>query len=196
MKTKNWIIIVLAILIVSTGFATEIPNMNVSTTKSMETRISFESDKAWPIELTIMSDDDAILYYWKSETPKEKHNQVFDFSNVKYGKYKVCLNYGDRGMYSELSVTREGVFPGPVVQLHSPFFSYSDDKLKLSFLNSGKENVDLKIYQDGDFVAGARLGKKLDIRKIIDFSHLEKGDYDVVLSDNFSTHHFVVHKYK
>ena len=194
MKTKKWVVIALVIFIATTGFATEIPKMNVISTEAENTRVSFESDKAYPIELTIKCDDGTILYYWKSKTPKEKLDRDFDLTNVKCGKYKICLNYGEQGMYRELSVTHDGIFTGPNVQLHQPFFTYSDEKLKLSFLNTGKEDVYLNIYKDGNFITGMSLGNQLDLQRLVDLSNLEKGDYDVVLSDNFSTHHYMVHK--
>lgn len=194
MKTKKWVIIVLAIFIAITGFATEIPKMNVISTKAEKTRVSFESDIACPIELTIKCDDGTILYYWKSKTPKEKLDQVFDLSDVKCGKYKICLNYGEQTMFRELSVTRNGIYTGPNVQLHQPFFSYSDNKLKLSLLNTGKEDVCLNIYKNGNYITGISLGNQLDLQKLVDLSNLENGDYDVVLSDSFSTYHYMVHK--
>ncbi len=194
MKTKNWVIIILAIFITSTGFATEIPKMDIVSNNTEKIRVGFESVKACQVELTILCDDGTNLYYWKSKSPKERINWTFDLSNVKCGKYKVYLNYGEQSMYRELSVTQKGINTGPTVQLHQPFFSYSDDTLKLSFLNSGMENVYLNIYQDGDFINGVSLGKNLNIQKIINFSKLEKGEYDVVLFDNYSIHHYMVNK--
>ncbi len=194
MKTKKWALIALAIFIAATGFATELPKMNVVSPKAENTHFSFESDKAYPIVLTIKSDDGAILYYWKSKRPEEKFERIFDLSDVKCGKYKICLNYGEQSMYRELSVTSNGIYTGPNVELHQPYFSYADDKLKLSFLNTGKEDVYLTIYRNGNFLTGISLGNQLDLQKLVDLSNLEKGDYDVVLSDNFATHHYMVHK--
>ncbi len=194
MKTKRWILTTLVILIAAIGFATDTPKMDIKATEAEKTLVSFESVSACPVEITIMCESGEILYYWKSETQLEKLDRFFDLSDVSYGKYKVCVNYGVQSLNRELFVTRKGISVGPTVQLYEPFFMYSDNRLKLSFLNLAQKSVYLNIYENGKHVTGLNLGKDIDMQKSFDFSNLNNGEYDVVLSDYFSEHHYVVRK--
>ena len=141
-----------------------------------------------------MNDAGEFLYSWTSKTPQLKFNKVFDFSNVGCGKYKVYLDCGEQSLTRDLNVTQKQIGIGPEVQLHKPFFRYSDGKLNLSFLNVALKSVYINIYKNGEYVTGLNLGKELDVQKRFDFSKLDKGEYEVVLSDFFSEHYYMVRK--
>lgn len=194
MKTKNWVLTALALFIVAFSFATDKPKMNIVTANNEEARVTFESQTAYPLEITICNTFGEIVYYWKGESLQKNLSQTLNMSELGKGTYHVCLNYGGQSLNRDLIVTRNEVKVGPVVALYEPFFSYDDDRLNLSFLNVAQKNVYLNVYQGDEHVTGVNLGDDMDIQKSFDFSKLNTGEYEVVVSEEFKEHHFLVTK--
>ena len=141
-----------------------------------------------------MCNEGEILYHWRSKTPLEKIKKVFNLSELDCGNYILCINYGDYSVYKELKVKNDEIQVGPVIQLYKPYFCYEENVLKLSFLNTAQRDVYLNIYQKNECINHYKLGRNLTVQKIFDFSKLTCGEYDLVLSDFFTEHHFLVNK--
>lgn len=194
MKTKNWVLTTLALFIAAIGFATESPKMNIVSNENDKIIVSFESETACPVELTISDEDGVIMHYWKSESPKKTVNHFLNLSQLDRGTYNVVLNYGGTSINRELNITRNQVKVGPPVKLPEPYFGFKNDKLNVSFLNVANKSVFLNVYKDGEHYNGITLGKNMDIQKCIDFSMAAKGKYEIVLTDYFKEHYYSVNK--
>lgn len=194
MKTSKWVLLTLALLIAAIGFATETPKMNIVANENDKILVSFESATACPVEITITSEDGAIMHNWKTESPQNAVKQLLNLSELENGVYNVTLNYGVMSINRELNIARNEIKVGPPVKLYEPYFCFKNDKLMVSFLNVANKNVYLNVYKDGEHYNGFTLGKGLDIQKCIDFSMAQKGKYEVVLTDHFKEHHFTLSK--
>lgn len=194
MKTKYWVLTALALFIVAFSYATDKPKMNIVTGNNEKALVTFESQTAYPLEITICNTYGDIVYYWKGESIQKNLSQPLNMSEFGKGTYHVCVNYGGQSLNRDLIVTRNEVKVGPVVELYEPFFSYDNDRLNLSFLNVAQKNVYLNVYQGDEHVTGVNLGDNMDIQKSFDFSKLSTGEYEVVVSEEFKDHHFLVSK--
>jgi len=194
MKTSKWVLLTLALFIATIGFATETPKMKIVANDNDKILVSFESATACPVEITITSEDGAIMHNWKTESPQNVVNQLLNLSELEQGVYEVTLNYGVMSINRELNILRNEIKVGPPVKLYEPYFCFKNDKLLVSFLNVANKNVFLNVYKDGEHYNGFTLGKSLDIQKCVDFSMAGKGKYEVVLTDHFKEHHFTVSK--
>jgi hypothetical protein len=194
MKTITLGLTTLALFIAAISFATDLPKMNVTANDAEKVMVSFESATASPVELMISDNNGAILYSWKSETPEAKLNKLYNLAELGDGNFNICVNYGGKSINREVSIKRNNVTVGPAVELNEPFFNYKNNQLIVTFWNVAQKNVYLNIYKDGEHVDGFTLGKNLDIQKCFDFSNVKKGNYEVVLTDYFKEHHFVVNK--
>lgn len=193
MKTKLWAT-ALALLVAATGFATETPKMNIVSAGKEKALVTFEMASAEKMELSVTNSDGVVLYEWKSNEPQKSYNKVFDFAELGEDTYDVCINYGGKSLNQAVHVTRTGIKVDPVVESFEPYFSYKNGQLKVSFLNASQKNVYLNVYCNGEYISGATLGKGLDIPKCVDLSNLKNGDYQVVLTEYFKDHSFLVHK--
>jgi hypothetical protein len=194
MKTNRWALFALAIFIAITGFSKEIPKMNIVKGDKDRILVAFESQTPCPVKITVTDDKGKIVYSWQSESAGNFVNHQLNTKELGKGTFNVALNYGCRSINRELYVSRKEIKIGPAVQLLEPFFCFKNDKLNVSFLNIANKNVYLNIYKDGNHYDGFKLGKDLDIQKSVDFSMVEKGNYDIVLSDYFKEHHYTVSK--
>ncbi len=194
MKTNYLILTIIAIFIVAISSATDTPKMNIVPATDEKAIMTFESSTAFPVEITVCTKSGEIVYYWKGESLHTRLNKVLDASDIGYGTFNVCLNYGGKSINRELNITKKEITVGPAVQLYEPFFRYENDRLNLSFLNVAQKNVYLNVYKGGEYVTGVKLGSSMDIQKSLDFSKLNEGDYEVVVSEHFKDHRFLVQK--
>ena len=194
MKTKNWLLTALALFMAVTGFTTDTPNMNIVASDVNKILVSFESETPCMVEMTITDEDGGIVHYWKSETPENIVNQRLNLSQLGKGTFNVTMNYGGTSINREINITRNEIKVGAQVKLIEPYFCFKNDRLNVSFLNVTSKKVFLNVYKDGEHYNGFLLGKDFDIQKCIDFSMAEKGNYEVVLTDYFKEHHYLVNK--
>lgn len=194
MKKNYWVLTALALFIVAVSFATDKPKMNIVTGENNNALVTFESLTAYPLEITICNTFGDIVYYWKGKSLQTSLNQSLNVADLGNGIYHVCLNYGGQSLNRDLTVTRNDVKVSPVTELYEPFFSYEKERLNLSFLNVAQKNVYLNVYQGEKHVTGVNLGNRMDIQKSIDFSNLDNGKYEVVVTEEFKDHHFLVTK--
>ena len=194
MKTKFWVLTTLALFIVTVGFATETPKLNIVANDEEKVLVSFESVTPCPVELIITDKDGMIMHYWQSRSPTKEVNQLLNLRQMGKGNFNVTLSYGGKSINREISITPKEIKIGPSVQLIEPCFCYKNESLNVSFLNAANKNVYLNVYKDGTYYNGFSLGKDFNIQKSMDFSMTEKGNYEIVLSDFFKEHFYKVTK--
>lgn len=192
MKTKNWTFTVLAILIATMGYATEIPQMNVVKAENQKALIAYKASFNTTLEVTLTNSEGEILYFKRTEKPQSEYRKIFDFAELGNGKYNVSINYGNQSINRELTIKNKRLEVGTAIRMYEPFLTMKDGKLNLSHLNVPMKNVYLNIYNKGEHVSGANLGKQMAIQKCIDMSTLQGGEYEVVVTDHFKDHRFFV----
>jgi hypothetical protein len=153
MIAKNWIFILLAILFTRTGIAANYPKMEIYSKERLMAILNFDADTLCAVEINFMYEDGEMVYHWKSEIPERKVKKVYELSHLTFSIYKVCINYGDNSIYCNLTDTDDRIGLGPYVKLSKPYFNFSDDLLKLSFLNVAENNVYLNVFQKEEFMA-------------------------------------------
>lgn len=194
MKTKTFVLSVFAIVLASAAFATKLPSMKIVPVESEKVGLTFDAETPDKLELTISNMQGEILYYKKTEKPVDNYNTVFDFSETGNGNYKFSLSYKNSTFCRSVNVSNKKVNVGEELRLYSPVYTFENNRLNVSFLNNGRKKVFLNVYQNGEYVTGAELGKDMCIQKAVDFSKLEKGTYDVVLNDSYKYYTYVVNK--
>lgn len=194
MKTKTFVLSAFALLLASTVLATKLPTMKVTPLEAEKTLVSFESEMPSQFELTVKDLDGTTLYYKKTEQPVAGYQTVFDFSETGNGSYVVSLDYGNCSLSRKVFVWDNNMEVGEEIRLFAPVYSFENNQLKVSFLNKACKNVFINVFQNGEYVTGKKLGKEMCMQKTIDFSKLEKGTYDVVLSDHFKDYEYTVSK--
>jgi len=188
MKKRKSLVTILAILIGSIAFATEKVKMNVTPLGSEKALVTFYAENPTNFELTIKNELSETVYYFKTRKAQQTYRKKYNFSSLDPGKYTVSVNCGNQCLNSELTISKNTIEAGPVVQSMEPYFRQKNSSLNVSFINSAQKQVYLNIYKDNEHVAGANLGKEFTIQKSVNLSNLEEGTYKVVLSDWYGDH--------
>ena len=195
MKTKNFMLTALALVVAITVSATKIPTLNVIPVENQKALVAFENSHPSDVELSIRNKSGEVLYYKKSQAPVENMRMVFNFMELKDGVYNVCLEVNNCKISREITVSEHQLKQvGAQVRAFSPYCTLEDNLLKVSFLNNAQKNVYMTIYNEGKYVAGRKLGREMCIQKAFDFSKLESGQYEIVFNGNNEEYIFSVNK--
>ena len=191
MKTKALVLAALAFFIVAMGNASELAKMNIVQVEAEKALVNFNIPDATSLEITLSAANGDVVYYKKTKERYCEYKKVFDFSDLKDGKYCVCINYGNQSLNRTLNVDDGQIAVGPAQRLYEPYFKLKDKKLNVSFLNCICEPVYVNIYRNGEHVSGHNLGRGLTVQKCLDLSRLRSGEYEIVLTDKFKDHKFM-----
>ncbi|MBW6534352.1 MAG: hypothetical protein K0B11_05055 [Mariniphaga sp.] len=195
MKTKNLVLTAMAVFVAATVFATQLPTMNVIPVKNEKALVAFETMSPANFELSLKNQRGETVYYKKSEVPVQNYKLVFDLKNLENGNYHVNLKHGNCTLDRLITVSNgTNLKVGEEIRMFSPYYKFGNNTLQISYLNNSQKNVFLNIYRDGQYVTGKKLGKEMCIQKTLDFSKLEKGTYNVVLTNNSNEFQFTVQK--
>lgn len=195
MKTRNFVLTALAILVAAAGFATQLPTMNVIPVENEKALVAFETLSPATFELSLKNQRGETVYYKKSEEPAQNYRVIFDLHNLDDGNYHVNLKHGNCTLDRKITVSNgKSIRVGEEIRMYSPYCKFENDTLRVSYLNSSQKNVFLNIFRDGQFVTGKKLGKEMCIQKAFDLSKLEKGTYEFVLANNSNEFQFTVQK--
>ncbi|WP_167616262.1 hypothetical protein [Maribellus sediminis] len=191
MKTKTWILAILAFFIVSVGNATDFPAMNVIPVEANKAMLAYKAPTAATLEVTLTDCNGEVLYFKRTNQKETEYNQVFDFAELGDGSYCMCVNYGNRSVKRNLLLDGESISVGAPMRCYEPYFCLEEKMLNISFFNSPQKPVYVNIYQDGKHIDGFKLGKDLAIQKRLYLSKLKAGDYEVVVTDYITDHKFL-----
>ena len=195
MKTVKLFTTVLAVAIVAIATAVERPKMIVTPISPDRALVSIQNENAALFELSIYAKNGDLVYYKQSTEVANNYQKVFDFKNLETGDYTMNLRVNDTRLSKEFEVTANGINVGEESKLRfDPYFTYSDNVLKLSYLNFDTENLKLSFYDKNGLIYQSTIGKNFDVQSGYDLSALEPGKYDVVLSSATNEFKFSLEK--
>lgn len=195
MKTRNFVLTALALIVAVAASATKIPTLNVIPVENRKALVAFGTQKPASVEVTVKSKTGKVLYYKKSEGPVDELRLILNFKDLEDGNYDVTIDYNNLKINREITVADNQLTKvGDAENAYGPYYQFEDNLLKVSYLNNTQRNVQLNIFKDGVYIAGKQLGNEMCIQKVLDFSKLDGGRYDVVLSDKRNDYQFVVQK--
>jgi hypothetical protein len=182
MKTIKIFLTMIAFAMVLAAAAVDKPTMNVISLNNEKALIAVANEKPAFFELSIIAKNGDLVYFKESANEITNLRQVIDYSNMEKGFYTLKLKVNDTYVTRDFEINSKGMFAGESKLSYAPYFKFSDEVLKFSFLNFNKENVNLKIYNDGELVFQDKLGKQFVLSTAYDLSNLEKGKYQVEIS--------------
>lgn len=178
-KFLSTIGLVVAVLIVS---ATEKPKMNVISLSEEKALIAAANENPAYFELSIIAKNGDLVYYKESAKEITDLRQVIDYSNLENGVYTLKLKVNDTFVSRDFEKNAKGIVTGESKTEYAPYFVYDSNILKLSYLNFKRENIQFRIFSNGELVFENRLGNGFVLTEGYDLSKLDKGKYEVELA--------------
>lgn len=192
MKTKQFILVILALVFVTNVFATETPTMNIIPLKDTKALIAVSQETPTVNEISIISENGEIMYFKESKKEITSYKQIFDLSQLENGTYEVKLKVGTTTIKNGLKINNGTVSVEAQKKEVDPVFTFANNKLKVSYLNFGKEDVAVCIYDKSQLIHKTELGNEFSLQRGFDLSKLEEGNYDVKLANASNKYWFSV----
>jgi len=194
MKTLKILFTVMAAAIVAIATAVEKPRMDVTPITADRAVVSISNEKPAYFELSVTAGNGDVVYYKQSSKALSNYQKIFDFENLENGSYILSLKINDTKLSRNLEVASSEIKVGESELRFDPYFSFSDNVLKFSYLNFDQEKFRLSIFDDSGLVYQSVLGNELTMTSGYDLSKLEAGHYEVVLSSFENKFSFSVEK--
>lgn len=182
MKTIKILSVLTLVAIVGIAAATEKPKMNVIPLGNEKALIAIENEKPAYFELSIESQYGDLVYYKESATELTNLRQVINYAALEKGAYTMKLKVNDTFLKTDFTIDFKGMNIGATKKEYAPYFEFKNNELKFSYLNFDKENMDIKIINNGEVVFENKLGKDFTITSGYDLSKLDAGKYQVELT--------------
>lgn len=183
MKTIKLAMTILAVAIAAMTTAVEKPKVNVIPLNAGKAFVAITNENPAYFEVSIEAANGNVVYYKQTDKPITDYGQVYDFKDLPAGQYVLNLKVNDTKVYNNFEVSGRGVEVGESKVRFAPYFDFSGNQLKVSYLNFDHENVKLYFYNDSKgLVYETKLGDDFNITKGYDLSKLENGSYKIVLS--------------
>ena len=198
-KMRNMKTIKLAVTMALVALATftnavERPKLNVIPVNNERAIVAVSNENAAYMELSILASNGDVVYYRQTKDPVTSYHKLYDFKNLAHGKYVLNLKVNDTNVTNGFEVSAKGIKVGENKMTFDPWFAFSNNELKVSYLNFDQEDLYLYLYNDNGLVYQKRLGKDFSITKGYDLTKLQKGNYRAVLSSDSSDYTFHLSK--
>ena len=194
MKTFKILFTVMAAAIVAIATAVEKPRMNVTPITADRAVVSILNEKPAYFELSVKASNGDVIYYKQSSKVLSSYQKIFDFKNLENGSYTLNLKIDDTQLSRNLEIASNKIKVGESKLHFDPYFIFSDNILKFSYLNFDQEKFRLSIYDNEGLIFQSVLGNELTLSSGYDLSKLEAGNYEVVLSSFKNEFNFSLEK--
>lgn len=194
MKTKKLILGIVALVFVTNIYATKTPRMNIIPLENSKALVAVSQDVPATNDLTITSSDGEIVYYKQSKNQSEEFRQVFDLSGLDDGNYCVKVKSDNIAVKRKIKIEDGKVAVDLQTTEYDPYFKFADNILKLTYLNFENNDVKLKVFNNGEIIYTSQLGNDFTVNAGFDLSQLEKGNYDILLTNSDEEYWFSVNK--
>jgi hypothetical protein len=194
LATKVTVAVILVAILVLEAKASGTTNLKVVPYASERALIELSNNSNLNTELTIENVAGDIVYYSESKITDDLYSKKFDFSKLSDGVYKVTVNNTNGKNEVFFTVNDNKISVNSEKNLNKPYVEIKDDVLKLSVLNSALTNVNLIVSNEDGIVYKKSLGNDFSINAGFNLANLERGDYDINITDGVNTYSYNYNK--
>lgn len=193
MKTmKNSILVLFALLISGSIFASRNLKVNFTGVKSDLAIVEISNVKSSPIEITVKNDVGEVIFS-KATQPATNYKKNYDFSKLEDGTYYLTVKVDNEINESEFQVERGTLNLVGEKKIVLPYFSFNNNELKMTYLNFSEEKASMIVYDVyGNELYSKRFNNEFNIQHGINLARLPKGSYSVVFSTNDDSYNYSV----
>jgi hypothetical protein len=166
----------------NTLMATGNLKVNILPLTSDRAMVSISNVDSAYFKIRIENEKGEIVYSKETEAESADYKNVFDFSDLETGNYKLSVTIGGLTSERPFKITDKNISVGEQKSILEPYFSFKDGILKLTYLNFSEENYSVNFYSKDELVYSKEIGDRFNVIEGFDLSNLESGAYTVVLS--------------
>ncbi|HPF50700.1 MAG TPA: hypothetical protein PK335_03950 [Draconibacterium sp.] len=181
MKTKQFALAILALVLTASASATKIPQMNIVALDDSKALLSAVIDDSSNSEISIQDEAGNIVYYKESKA-SVGISYVFNLRKLENGFYTFKVKTGTASASREVVIQNGKLEVQETKTQLEPYFAIDGNILKVSYLNFDGQDMSLHIYEGDNQVYESGLGNPFVVQKGLNVSDLNNGSYQVVLA--------------
>lgn len=183
-KVINFSLLIVALITATSGYSKDLVS-SINKEKKENTIIEFKQVQKGSL-LLIKDANEFTLY---EETMKENgaFSRIFDFSHLPNGEYYFELNSKNEIKIIPFTVINSvtGFVQEAEYSISKPKIIVENNYVHISTQSSEKQNMELKVYYDGDDLAYKEsLDNAKTINRTYDFSNSLSGRYTIILTSD------------
>jgi len=192
--TRTLFFFMIATLTASLAMASGRGTLNVNMDSEGEmTIVAVSSAQMSYFEIELRDEFGDKLYSMRTKAPTNSFTKKYDFSGLLDGTYWYSVKMNNETTEKKLEVENGKLEVSDIRRKIDPVFVWSDENLKVSFLNPHLENTKLLVYDSKNYLlAEAEIGSEFAMHKAVDFSNKDSGYYEVVISNDIEIYKYTV----
>ena len=194
MKTKVFYLttrittaVILLVILAVKAFAGDAPKVKMVPYATDKAIIAIDNSVNAVSELTIEDAAGYVLYYKEGRIDDKIYSKIFDFKNLSDGNYTIKLknSFGEQKVNFKVTANTIEIEKDKVS--FAPFLEVENDILKLSLLNHSLNNVEITLLDGNRNIFMKNLGNEFSINAGFSLARLEKGAYEVYVTNGTET---------
>lgn len=195
MKTvKTTILILAAAFITSVVSATGNLRVNIAPAGMDNAIVEISNTDYSVYEIEIKDQYGEVLFAKEVSEPAKDYRKAYDFSDLDDGTYTMTVEIDNERIDNTLVIENGLVKKYDQKKMIEPYFTFKDDKFKMSYLNFHGEEMNLYVYQGSDRIKEKDIDAAFTVHEGFDFSDADRGTYRVVFASGERTFAYEVEK--
>lgn len=194
MKTKVFYLatqiatgVVLLLILAVKAFAGEAPKVKMVPYATDKAIIAIDNALSRVSELSIENEAGSVIYYKDGYIDEKIYSKIFDFKNLSDGIYTIKVRNTDGERSINFKVKNGRVELEKTTAALLPFIEVKEDVLKLSLLNHNLSKVEMNLTDSFGNVYSKDLGRQFSINAGFNLARLEKGNYELSITNGSET---------
>ena len=179
MKTIATVVLVFAMMVAG---AVERPRLDVYPVKDGRAIVALANEHPAMFVVSLNDQEGTLVFHSESKESQTGYRKLFDFSGLKDGRYELSVKVNTTTVKKPITIQQGTLNVGESEFRFDPYFTWSGNVLKISYLNFDGDPLRLSIDGEWGNLYDASLGREFNTMLGYDLSALEKGNYTVVLS--------------
>ncbi|HYQ58132.1 MAG TPA: T9SS type A sorting domain-containing protein [Draconibacterium sp.] len=185
---KTLFVGLVATCLVSVAGATGNLKVDMAANETDVTVVEISTNQMVNYEIELFNELGDRVYEMKTEIPRSELKKKYDFSDLENGNYWYYVRTDKEQIRKKLAIEYGNVAVMEIRKTADPYFIRDGDMIKLSYLNFENEPIKLYVYDNYNLLEEVSLGEDLAINKAIDLSKLDRGEYNIVLTNEFNVY--------
>ncbi|HNQ37015.1 MAG: hypothetical protein KA780_04895 [Prolixibacteraceae bacterium] len=179
MKTIATLVLVLSAMVAG---AVEKPRLEVYPVNEGKAIVALANERPARMVVSLSAGDGSLVYHSESKESQTGYRKLFDFSGLEDGRYVLSVKVNSTTVKRPISIDGGALRVGDSEFRFDPYFSWSDDVLKISYLNFDGDPLRVTINGQESTVYEGSLGRNFSVMAGYDLSALDRGQYTVVVA--------------
>lgn len=173
--------LLLAILSTSVVMATGNLKVNFTPVNSENAVVEISNVKSTKFEIEVKDQYGDLVFYKTTNENATDYKRMYNFSYLEDGVYTLSVKIDTETNKNKFKIDNGKFEFLSEIKIAKPYFTFEDNKFKMSYLNFNQDLVNLFVYKDSEKIMDKTIDRDFAINEGLDFSKSIRGNYRIVV---------------